>query len=340
MADGEQGGWYWMVDSAGNPLSEASKHAHGTAYVLDAGVEVYRLTGEPDALDVARGAFEWLEATVHDSTAGGYFGWTTRAGRQITDPEAAAHSERPGRDPLGHSADLKDANVHSDVLEALTLLFEVWSEPIVRERLAEVYALLTERFATPRGSMFYLVYPDFTPVPGVERYGYPFQTASRLPAAAEIIGISRMTALSATRALVDHATARAWDEVRGGMIEAGPATEPYELSGVSLRVSLRHGWVQIEALKAHLLLGMHDGPASGYIAQYERELEFVEREFLDRKFGGWYPTARSDIPGRRSLLGRVISKGNIWKDASHEADFYLTSIRMLRGLPATAPLAP
>lgn len=330
MNDKQYGGWFWMLDSSGAPLADQTKHAHSTAYVLAAAVDVFRLTGAADARDMALAAFDWLERSVHDAEHGGYMGWTGRDGRPISDRSKSG-------EPLGHTAGLKDSNVHSDLLDAFTILDEVLPQPLVHERLAEVYRILTTSFATPAGSMHYLTYPDLTPVPGIERFGYPLQTAFRLPPAAMAIGIPVEAALSTARQLVNHATAHGWDDARGGLIEAGPGAAPYVLSGTSLRVTIRPWWVQTEALKSYLLLALTD-PASEYRELFARELEVVDREYLDRRLGGWLAVARSDMHGLGRRLGRGIRKGDIWKDASHETDFYLSSTRMLRGIHPSGSL--
>ena len=73
-------------------------------------------------------------------------------------------------------------------------------------------------------------------------------------------------------------------------------------------------------------------------ALFERLVAVIETDFVDRRRGGWEMTARSDLPLRLRLPGRGMPKGDIWKDASHEADMYLATIRMLRGLPTSAPI--
>jgi cellobiose epimerase len=324
MSDREFGGWFWKVDSAGVPVADQTKHAHGTAYLLTACVDVFRLTGDEEARAMALAAFDWLEASAHDEQYGGYFGWTGRDGRPVRDESTTG-------EPLGHGAGLKDSNVHSDLLDAFTLLFAIHPSALVRDRLEEVYRIVVTRFGTPLGAMHYLTYPDLTPVPSVERFGYPLQTAFRLPSAAAIIDVAAEDALASSRRLVDHATSHAWDPERGGLIEAGPGAAPYVLSGTSLRVQLRPWWVQTEALKSYLLLGLHD-PSAAYLERFSELLDVVDSEFLDHRLGGWLPAARADMRGLGRRFGRGIRKGDVWKDAAHEADMYLSSIRMLRGI--------
>src|SRR2546425_5055006 len=56
MWDRESGGWFRMLDRAGNPLEGRSKHAHGSAYAIGACAAHYALTSEPEALDLAKSA--------------------------------------------------------------------------------------------------------------------------------------------------------------------------------------------------------------------------------------------------------------------------------------------
>lgn len=341
MHDGVDGGWFWMVDRNGRPLAGGTKHAHGTAYVVDAGVEVYRLTGAAEGLDMACEAFGWLEQILHDDARGGYHGWATRDGRPILRPADVPSVDGADMgEPLGHGVGLKDANVHSDMLEAWTLLLDEWPQASVRARLAETYELVTTRFGTPAGSMHYLAYLDLTPVPGSERYGYSLQTSFRLLAAADGIGIPRAVATQQACAFVEHAIEWAWDDPRGGFIEAGPAAEPSVLTGVALTVRKRPWWVQTEGAKALLLMSLLNPEATHYRRMFERLVGVIDREFIDHRHGGWHSLARGDWGLRRRLRRLAPPKGDIWKDASHEADMYLAAARMLLGLHPKEPMRP
>jgi hypothetical protein len=96
--------------------------------------------------------------------------------------------------------------------------------------------------------------------------------------------------------------------------------------------------VQTEALKSILLVGLISQPSGEYLSAFERGLDFVNAELVDERFDGWLPVARSDL-GKGARLGRGITKGDIWKDASHEADLYISAIRMLRGISPTGELS-
>ena len=100
MWDSEFGGFYRLLDRAGSPLEDRSKHGHGTAYALSACAALHRLTGSADSLDLAVRGFDWMERHAHDDQNGGYFGYYRRDGSLILD-KADSLPEYQVRDPIG-----------------------------------------------------------------------------------------------------------------------------------------------------------------------------------------------------------------------------------------------
>lgn len=339
MRDHQHGGWFAQVDRGGQPQLGATKDAHGTAYVISCGVEAHKLTGDARPLEIAHQAFEWLETTLHDDDYGAYHGWATRQGKAILSkadlPPDLAHRTV---DHLGHGIGLKDANVHSDLLEAFTLLAGVSTDTRVHLRLAEVYDVLTQHFISSAGAVHYLLLADLAPVPGLEHYGYPAQTGYRLPAAAKQLGRSVDQALALARRMLDHVLEWGWDADHGGFVEAGPAAEPRALGGVQLRLRKRPWWVQTEAAKLLLRLALVEPAPGRYRAHFDQLMDVLDREFVDQRHGGWEMKARSDWGRRQRWTGRDMPKSDNWKDASHEADFHLAAIRLLRNLEPDAPI--
>ena len=326
MRDTAEGGWFWLVGRDESPLAAGTKHAHSTAYVIGAMVEVYRLTGDEAALDTAQEAFDWLDATLHDAEYGGYFGWATRDGRVIRERSDVDTWSRDV-DPLGHEIGLKDLNVHSDLSESLRLLLAERPSPVLLARTRELYDLLENRFATTDGSMHYLLNPDLTPAPSAEYFGFSFQSAYRMRLLAPFIGRSADDALQFARRLVDHAVARGWAGERDGVFDViGPGVRPR-----------RTWWIQTEAIQALLLLAVNLGEEQ-YRVRIERMLRMVGSEMLDRRYRGWHQVPTSEW----SLIDRLrVSrwpKAQRWKDPSHETDMSLAALRMLRGLAGDAPI--
>ena len=71
--DKEKGGFYWAVDDSGRPTRDWSdeKHAYGNAFGIYAAASSYAVTKDPDALDLARRGFRWLDEHAHDAKNGG-----------------------------------------------------------------------------------------------------------------------------------------------------------------------------------------------------------------------------------------------------------------------------
>jgi cellobiose epimerase len=324
MRDEQLGGWYCAVDPSGTPLAGGSKHGHGTAYLIDAGIEAYRLLGEPGALAMAVEAFEWMEAHLHDPVHGGYFGWADRSGRALL--KAADVLPEMGSEPLGNPVGVKDANTNSDMLEALVLLSHTLpQDERVRARLAELYDICSARLADASGRVSYATLPDWTPIDMDERFGYGSQIGYRLVAAAALLGRDEDAALAAARRMVDR-VADAGRHPAGG----------FAFARLDVR---REWWVQTETLRALVMLLDRCPDRPEYRTQLEELLDVTARDFIDHRHGGWYASPPRDRPIWKRLLRPRNGKADEWKDASHEVDMYLDCIRTLRRLPASTPLA-
>ncbi len=74
-------------------------------------------------------------------------------------PLNGTHPYRPPL-PTGY----KDQNSSIHLLEALTELYAVWPDPLVRERLDEMLRLIRDVITTPKGNLVLFLQPDWTPV--------------------------------------------------------------------------------------------------------------------------------------------------------------------------------
>ena len=173
------------------------------AYAIEACAAVYRATGDPTALGLAQESFHWLDRFARDREHGGYFGFLQRDGSQIR--EMAQSPTRRDVDTIGTEVGLKDANVHSDLLETFVLLYQLWPDPTLGDRLNEAVEIMSERMlVASTGALHIFVTPDWRPVPHLARAAYQCQTAFRLLLASEVVGDhDRLSRLAAR--MVDHA---------------------------------------------------------------------------------------------------------------------------------------
>jgi mannobiose 2-epimerase len=330
--DHQHGGWYWMIGRDGAALHNASKHAHSTAYAVQACVLVHLATREAGALELAHESFEWFDRHGYDNQFGGYHGWLQRDGTVLRLRDTNEF------DPLGHDVGLKDVNVHGDWIEALTEFVRFQPDAAIHRRLQQLARLFLTHLVTSDGGLHYACHENWQPQPAPERYGYAFQAAHRFINGSEFFDEPEEFRAAARR-LLDHAIRRSSAKKFGGFWYAGPGGEPNELEGVSLIVKRRVWWTQFEALRSLTLFSLREtSKESHYIDPFQTQWSFVRDHMCDKSFGGTYATFPRDLPRRKRPIGRwrnnpALHKGNIWKDASHDTDCLIACIRMLRDKP-------
>src|SRR5213596_124718 len=72
-------GWFRLLHATGTALASGSKHSPGASYALGACAAYYKLTADPDAVNLAKEAFAWLDNAAHDPEHGRYFGLCQRS---------------------------------------------------------------------------------------------------------------------------------------------------------------------------------------------------------------------------------------------------------------------
>ena len=335
MWDRDSGGWFHRLDRSGRPLEAETKHAHGMAYALDACVAVFEASGDPAALELAREGFHWLEQHSRDHEYGGHFGFLTRAGTIIREPSQCPWKSE--LDTIGTPIGLKDLNVQSDLLETFIRLYRIWPDPKLRERLAESIDIISNRMlVASAGALHYYMTSDWRPLPHLVRAGYQFQAAYRLTMAPELT--ERPTELRRIAiALADHALRYSRDP-NGGFFYAAPGVAPELLLDSPVRIPHKTWWVQLEAMKALLAMSRLAPERVRYIQDFEAIWGYLQTCYIDTRYGGFYEFAlrrRWRSFGASFAPKRLTRKGDIWKDARHDARTLLYCIETLRGEGAT-----
>ena len=138
MWDSTYGGFYNLVDRQGNNKSnpKAPKDAYGNAFAIFALAAYYHASKDTAALSFAKDAFYWLEAHSHDPVHKGYFQHLQRNGNPVIRDASV-----PSTSDLGY----KDQNSSIHLLEALTELYTVWPNPLVKQRLEEMFYLVRDK---------------------------------------------------------------------------------------------------------------------------------------------------------------------------------------------------
>jgi cellobiose epimerase len=306
--DDTYSGLYWMVDADGNPAN-TRKHIFGQAFGIYALAEYYRATGAAAALEKAIALFEAIEVYSYDRKHKGYFEAYTRDWRLDDDMRLSATDQN----------EKKSLNTHLHVLEAYTNLLQVWDNPELRRRQAELIKVLLRRVIHPTAYHARAFFDERWNVRSTRiSFGHTIETSWLLVEAAEALGdCSLIKAASALAVNMAQATYIEGLDVDGGLFYEG------DRGGfLNLR---KEWWPQAEAVV-------------GFINAYQlssRQIfldaalgcwDFIERRLVDRAHGEWFKYA---IDGR---ISDDEPKVSFWKCPYHNSRACMQMIERLQAV--------
>ncbi|HEY4967077.1 MAG TPA: AGE family epimerase/isomerase [Puia sp.] len=320
MWDKQYGGFYSMVTRTGElpPGDAAGKNAYGNAFGMYALAAYYQLTGDTAALGLAKKTFYWLETHSHDPVHKGYFQHLQRDGTPI---------QRTKNTPAFAETGYKDQNSSIHLLEALTALYEVWKNPLVRERLQEMLFLIRDTIITPRGNLQLFFQWNWTPVSIVDStrdfithhhnldyvsFGHDVETAYLMLEASQTLGFKNDTVtLMIGKKLVDHALKNGWDKSVGGFYDEGFYFEGD--TAITILKESKNWWAQAEGLNSLLLMSDYfPNDPHNYFEKFKTLWVYTQTYLIDHQHGDWYDEGLDKSPERKTAL-----KSQIWKATYH-----------------------
>jgi mannobiose 2-epimerase len=322
--DKEKGGFFWGLSEAGeiSPFYSDGKQLYGMSFAIFGLAAAYEATRDFRALKYAQEGFRWIEQHAHDPQNGGYFEYLRRDGRPFeAHPDDGILAAPVSGFPVGY----KSMNTHIHLLESFVQLYQVWPDPLVRERLEQLLALVRNKICVDPGVMNLYFTSAWQPLPDHDSYGHDVETAYLMLEAEEALGNSHDPRTERmARMLVDHALRYGWDEKLGGFFQEGT------FAG-SAEVRLKEWWVQFEGLNALLL--MHErygGQTDKYFKAFQLQWSFIKKYQVDSEFGGIYELVKED--GQPAAT----TKGSIWKAAYHDGRALLNVSERLNRLSESA----
>ncbi len=318
MWDKQYGGFYNLVDRKGTVKGTGNKEAYGNAFGLYALSAYYHMSGDTAALNLAKKSFRWLEEHSHDPVHKGYFQHLGRDGTPIK-----RNASVPSTSDLGY----KDQNSSIHLLEAITKLYTVWPDPLVRERLDEMLRLIRDVITKPKGNLVLFFQPDWTPVSFRDSsesvvlkhrnldhisFGHDVETAYLMLEASHVLGLKNDTkTLEVGKRMVDHALANGWDKQVGGFYDQGYYFK--DKPGMTIIRKSKNWWSQAEGLNTLLLMANRfPNDSMQYFNNYKLLWEYCQKNLIDHQYGDWYEEGLDKDPERRTAL-----KGHIWKATYH-----------------------
>ena len=325
MWDDEYGGFYQLVSREGAPITnsgdEITKTLYGNAFALYGLSAYYKFSQKPEALDKAIQTFRWLENHSHDPVHGGYFQPLSREG--IPDTTGTP----------------KDYNSSIHILEALTELYSVWQDDLVRERLEEMFYIIRDTMVTEKGYLnlnfeadwAHRSYRDSSEAVIMENIytdhvspGHDIETAFLLLEAAHVLGMEDDEETHRiAKKLTDHILETGWDEDAGGLYDIG-----YYFRGeedLTIVEDTKNWWAQAEGLNTLLIMAdLYPEDPHDYYSKFVKQWDYIWENLIDHEHNGWYNSGLDKEPDNQNGL-----KAHIWKGNYHTVRSLLNCLERL-----------
>ena len=285
-------GFYRKISRDGVPVDPVHQ-VYPEAFAVYALSAFGRIFEEPEAIERAIRCFRAFDRRAYEPKFGGY--------------------DLTGEPPWQTPGASKETNTHIHVMEALTTLAEVSSDPLVHERLREFTELTLTRHRQPLNYAHLEFYLDYRPfgAPCVS-YGHDMETSWLVLDALRVIDSSTLVeplskSLSELALALGKASAEwGYDAQNGGYFNQGVPG-----GGVTDREKI--WWVQFEALPA--LVQLHRARVlDDALDRVDSTLDWIENSQLDQEFGGFFWGVMPD--GTLGPWGD--RKGDPWKASYHE----------------------
>jgi cellobiose epimerase len=321
MWDKQDGGFFRGLDDDGKitPQFGDHKELYGIGFCIYGAAAAYQATHDEQALELAKKGFAWIDQHAHDAEHGGYFEWLTRDGTPVPMRIVDGRVESNDIGPIG----FKSMNTHIHLLEALTELYAVWPDAMLRARLEELLAIVRDKITVAPGVMNLYFTDAWQAIPDHDSYGHDVETAYLMLETDEVLhGKASEATERMAKMLVDHALAYGWDAKNGGFFQAGTTLGKPEDTN-------KEWWVQCEGLNALLLMHERYGKQNPvYFERFLEQWQFIRNHTIDREFHGDFKLTTSE--------GKPLTedKGSIWKAAYHDGRAFWNVSERLRRLGA------
>ena len=166
FCDHKYGGVYWSVTAEGERL-DTKKQLYAQGFAIYALSELYKVTGDDEALKNAVNLYKVVESHFADPVNGGYIEALSRDFSPLADMSLSAHDI---------NAD-KTMNSHLHVLEAYSNLYQVWPDEGLKARVEALLDIIGQRVMGPDGHLRLYFGRDWTVLPGGVSYGHDIETS-------------------------------------------------------------------------------------------------------------------------------------------------------------------
>lgn len=337
MWDEQNGGFHTLLGIDGNSLQVLStgKSAYGNSFAIYGLATYYKVSKDTAALNLAKKTFHWLEKHAHDPEYSGYFDVLQMDGSWMLEV-----TENDNNYDNFIRKDWKDQNSSIHLMESFTALYEVWPDPLVKQRLEELLELIRDTITTEKGNLTLHLQRDWTPVSYKDSteasrkeyffldhvsFGHDVETAFLLLEASHMLGREHDSiTMTKTKKMVDHALDWGWDTNKGGFFEGGYYWE--KTNDRTIEDDRKVWWTQAECLNTLLLLSKLYPEEARYNELFQKQWQYISTYLIDHTYGGWYDAGLDTSPEAEKR-----AKAQIWKVSYHNTRSLINVIKMMKG---------
>jgi mannose/cellobiose epimerase-like protein (N-acyl-D-glucosamine 2-epimerase family) len=290
MWDVEHGGFYWMVNRAGEPTNK-QKIGYGHSFAIYSLSEYTLATGDPVGLAYAEKVFDLLQKYAVDTHYGGYWEF-------FAEDWSLMGPGSPG-------GDRKTLDVHMHLMEAFTTLYEASGKEIHRRKLQESIDILIHKIMDPKtGTGIPQFWADWSVAPQIKFdivWGWDrFQDGGQKASAVDNTSYGHNAEFGW---LLLHAlkvgkidVAPYLDNIKKAFYHSMENGIDWEHGGVYVEGSHSGGPTDVEKefwQQAEMLIGMLDAylltKDEKFLKAYVQVHRFVFDQMINRNTGEWWP---------------------------------------------------
>lgn len=293
--DKQNGGFYWSVDSKGNPL-DTKKQAYAEGFCIYGLSEYYRMCGDERALELAFETFNLIEKHFRDGKDGGY---TEALAADWTPMDDVRLSDKDENTP-------KSMNTHLHILEPYTNLYRAKQTPELKEAILHLIDIFRYKIIDKETGRFNLFFDmQWNSMSRMDSYGHDIEGAWLIYEAAEVLGDEELCEQlkPVCKRLVDITIEEGFD---------GEDSIYYEKVGEHLDTD-KHWWPQAETLVGLADTWRLTGDES-YLVRMVKVWRYIDKNIIDHSHGEW--VWRVDKEGKRVYSD---CKAGFWKCPYHNS---------------------
>lgn len=304
--DQEWGGVYWSVTADGQP-ADTKKQIYALAFTIYGLSEYYRVSGNEEALQMAKSLYQNIEDFSFDKDKGGYLEAFTRDWQVIDDLRL---SDKDANEK-------KTMNTHLHILEAYTTLYRIWPDEQLGEQIRNLIGYFEQYMIDPETHHLILFLDeDWQAKSDAISYGHDIEASWLLLEAAEVLGDSE---------LIDHVKQLAVKIARAsakGLNADGSMSYEYEPSHQKL-INERHWWVQAEAAVGFYNAWQLSGEQY-FLDKAVAVWDYTRKHIINHEKGEWFWGLNAD-----GSIMQGYGKAGFWKCPYHNSRACIEMINRL-----------